>query len=964
MSKLFEQISAYETIKAAFDKVKFSRGAAGIDKVSISDFEMNLDEHISLLRDELLNHVYQPLPLKKFTREKENGESRILHIPAVRDRIVAHAIVRILQPEFERLFHNCSYAYRPGLSAQKAIDRVERNINRGRTWCLTLDIQNFFDTIDRKLLMQRLEPHINCSSTRQLIQLLMESGNTERGLPQGIPLSPLLSNFYLHPLDDRLIRASWNVIRYSDNIVVLDQTKQSVQQAFDWAKEELQQLKLSFHPDKTGITNLEQGFTFLGYTFDKNGKHPARPALKNLGTKMTKLLGRAYELSETELRQKLDAIITGWRNYFKVSDDKQLLQQLDEHHDDIQSAIVRALVAYVSGDHQTAASIVQQSETRHIDQCDAETAFQWGVLCECIGYTSEAFDSYQTVMRLDSHNAEAAFRIGLYYVHRNKLDQAVRFLQKAVQLEPDKALYHFTLGTALKSYSLHGAARKALKRAEELNPSLKHQYKKSFVPKSENIKYSSKDINILLELFQGRKDIYAKQWIRQDGKSGYQTVRSPLTKDLWKQHLDGEHTLGFYPMHSDSTCKHLVFDLDVTRQARDDVVPAENDLDAWRDFIWIHVKKLRQQLQSLAMPYCIENSGYKGLHVWLFFNEPVPASMLVLFARKILDHVTTPPGLHWEYFPNQPHIREGALGCLVKLPFGIHKASSQRCFFLDNQGQPVYELSDAIQHIVKISRNDFETALEKLKTSHQLNKDAVTPQMQKKVDAVFSSCHVLRYLQEKAEREKRLQHMDRITLVSVLGHLGEAGRVKLHDIMKNTLNYDFRITDKWYQRTFGSPVSCPKIRLWQKDIVPAVGCYCTFKDQPGSYPSPVLHADPDFIVKLKKQQKDQKLPPKKQKPKQSQPEQKRRSDTSKKKEPGPALKQKSPAKASKPDLESIVGEYLAVMQQKKEIDEQVKHMESQLDQIVNKLGVNVLQTSIGTLRRVTIDQTQKWVLEL
>jgi len=108
-------------------------------------------------------------------------------------------------------------------------------------------------------------------------------------------------------------------------------------------------------------------------------------------------------------------------------------------------------------------------------------------------------------------------------------------------------------------------------------------------------------------------------------------------------------------------------------------------------------------------------------------------------------------------------------------------------------------------------------------------------------------------LKEKAEKEKQLNHVDRLTILSVFNHLGKAGQQSIHEIIRHTLNYDFRITEKWIQRKRGFPVSCPKIREWQSHITPSVGCYCKFKELPNSYPSPVLHVDPEFIIKIKAQ---------------------------------------------------------------------------------------------------------------
>jgi len=149
MSSLFDQLTSDAALAAAWQKVRSSAGAAGVDGITVQHFEDNVNDKLNVLKGALIDGSFQPLPLKTFTIKKEDGRQRILHIPTVRDRIVAQALVQVMQPVYENIFHNCSYAYRPGLSAKKALDRVERNLERGRVWALNLDIENFFDSVDR-----------------------------------------------------------------------------------------------------------------------------------------------------------------------------------------------------------------------------------------------------------------------------------------------------------------------------------------------------------------------------------------------------------------------------------------------------------------------------------------------------------------------------------------------------------------------------------------------------------------------------------------------------------------------------------------------------------------------------------------------------------------------------------------------------------------------------------------------
>ena len=982
----FQKLLDPELLRTAWSRVRSNAGAPGVDKVSVQDFEDNLEDHLALLRNELLTSTYQPLALKTFTLRKDDGRQRILHIPAVRDRIVAQALVQTLQPVYESLFHNCSYAYRPGLSSQKALDRVERNLQRGRTWALYLDIENFFDSVDRDLLLEILGKTINDKRILRLIRLLLDSFDSEdkRGIAQGLPISPLLSNVYLHQLDDRLIRARWNYVRYSDNIIVLDREESAVQTAFEWIKEELATLKLNFNPDKTRIVHLSTGFSFLGFHFDDKGKKPDEPAFQRINKRVGGLLSKAFEYNDDQIRRKLENILRGWLNYFHLEgkDKKHLFDQLDQAIPDSGNAVpklvLKAVLAFQLGDAENARTIIR---TATVYPDEADLCFQWGVICDVLGLQKEAVDCFLTTFRLSPNHPDAAFHLGLYYLRRHQNDQAIRYLQKAVQENPESALYQFTLGTALQNISLNGAADKALRKAYQMDPSLAKR--KSPVTDSSPIQIpSAEQQHLFLKLFQGREGVFARQWLHEDGKSGYATQRRPMTVKDVLEHVKGKQTLGYYIMRSDNTVKQLVFDIDITKQVRLDILAAPEELEDWRAFAWNDAQLLLKELAAHNMSGVAEDSGYKGMHVWVFFAEPQPAGRVILFARKLLAAVgPAPPGLHREVFPKQTSIAPNALGAMVKLPLGIHKAGNRRCHFVDAKGEPVQAPFDLLAQIHKVSTKDFMNAIESFKASSRLDPDAVDEEDQKKIDLIFLKCNVLRYLAQKAEKEKRLSHTDRLTLLGVLGHIGEAGRFNLHKIIGNTLNYDFRITDKWFQRRRGYPVSCPKIRVWQKDITPAVGCYCEFPDKPGNYPSPLLHADPDWVSKLKK--KEEKM--QKSAASESAPEEKKSAKAEKgelpahePRPPQPADNQKNetkpdsrkktippqPSGSRNNELESLVADYLEALQEKRDLGNRIRRLETGLHKSADRIKSDCIETKMGTLRRLRVNDHFKWLLEL
>lgn len=991
MSTLFDQLTSDTIIAIAWGKVRANAGAAGVDKVTVQQFEENIHEKLRLLKGTLIDGSFQPLALKTFTMKKEDGTQRILHIPTVRDRIVAQALVQVLQPVYEKIFHNCSYAYRPGLSAKKALDRVERNLQRGRLWALNLDIENFFDSVNRDLLLEILGKTIDDKRILRLIRLLLDSFDSEnnQGIAQGLPISPLLSNVYLHQLDDRLIRAQWNYVRYSDNILVLDKEEEKVRTAFEWTKEELAKLQLTFKAEKTTVVHLKDGFSFLGFYFDEKGKRPDRPAFERLDRRIGGLLSKAFEYTDAQMRIKLEGILRGWLNYFHIvtQDKKELLTQIDDTIPGDQALprrLIKAALAFQLGDIETARNELT-ADSVAVPQ-DAKLNFQWGVLCDLLGLQNEAMDSYLTAFRQEPNDPEAAFQIGLYHLKRHRHDQAIRYLQKAVQLEPNIALYQFTLGTALKNFALNGAARKALNKAFELDPALKKiagEKPRAVIPDREKYqRFSDKDVERFIRLFNGREGVHAHQWLNDEGKSGYACIRSPMKAEDVKAHWRGDHTLAIYLMRMDNTVNFLVFDIDVTRQVRTDIVDSEKNLEEWRDFVWSDAHLLLTVLADFGITAVPEDSGYKGVHLWVFFAEPQPARRVLQFARKILTRAgPPPPGLHREIFPGQTTVSEKALGPLIKVPMGVHKLTHRRCEFLSREGEPVEDVFAFLQNIEPLSSKKFLDAIEQTRSTARLDASTVSKEEGEKIDKILAGCNVLRYLQDKAEKEHRLSHIDRLTLLNVLVYVGEAGRQKLHEIISHTTNYDFRITEKWVQRKHGYPVSCPKIRLWQSDITPAVGCYCEFREQAGSYPSPLLHADDEFIIKIKKQidstQKATSPQPAKKPAAQATapdkaPAVEQASQTAEAPVKRPAVQPERTTRPTVPvqsvetgdSLDTIVESYLKLITQKRDMVRELQKVEAQLNELASAHNVDALDTPFGRLRKIKTESGDKWMLEL
>jgi group II intron reverse transcriptase/maturase len=273
MGELLEQVLTPDNLREAWNEVAENRGMPGVDNVSIRRWRRNWEERlINLARDVRANH-YKPAKLRvRRIPKKRRDQYRTLRIPTVTDRVLQRAVLQVLYAIYEPRFLPCSYGYRPGRSLKDAVQAIVDFREQGYTWVLDADIDAYFDSVDQRLLLEQLRRQVDDAALLRLIDQWLERArpapDISKGLPMGGPLSPLLANVHLHPLDQRLLAAGWKVVRYADDFIVLARDQEDVQAAYIATEQMLADLKLRYEPTKTRIVNFEQGFEFLGVTFE------------------------------------------------------------------------------------------------------------------------------------------------------------------------------------------------------------------------------------------------------------------------------------------------------------------------------------------------------------------------------------------------------------------------------------------------------------------------------------------------------------------------------------------------------------------------------------------------------------------------------------------------------------------------------------------------------------------------
>ncbi|WP_232300001.1 group II intron reverse transcriptase/maturase [Colwellia sp. MT41] len=318
----------------AYKQVKKNRGAAGIDGQSIDDFTQNLEKELNQLLLELQEKRYQAQPVKRVEIDKDDGGKHLLGIPTVRDRIVQQCLSTIMTPIFDPHFHPSSYGYRVGRSCSKATLFIRRYNKRH---VVDMDLSKCFDMLDHELILKFVRKRITDGSILNLIKQFLNSGvmvgstfeSSELGSPQGGVISPLLSNIYLDEFDQEMMSRQHRIVRYADDILIFCTSKAGAENALKVASHYLEvTLKLKINERKTHIAHSDTGIKFLGVIIGSNYTRIQEKKLNNFKVKVKQLTKRNGAGNLVTVLKRLNPVLRGFVNYFKIANISSILQQL------------------------------------------------------------------------------------------------------------------------------------------------------------------------------------------------------------------------------------------------------------------------------------------------------------------------------------------------------------------------------------------------------------------------------------------------------------------------------------------------------------------------------------------------------------------------------------------------------------------------------------------------------------
>ena len=336
---LMAQVLTRQNLQGAWEQVRANHGAPGVDGMTVEQFpEFIRSPQWSIVKDKLEAGTYRPQPVRRVYIPKAGGGQRPLGIPTVLDRVIQQALAQVLGPLFEPGFSRFSYGFRPRRGAHDAVRQAREYLKQGYSVAVDMDLAKFFDSVNFDVLMSRVSAKVPDLSVLRLVWRYLRAGvvehgqwsPSEKGVPQGGPLSPLLANIVLHDLDMELEKRGHKFVRYADDFLVLVKSERAGQRVMASLTRFLgKKLRLAITPDKSKVAPLNQ-CRFLGFTFRRKKIVWSDKSVAQFQRRVKELTGRSWGVSMEYRLEKLSEYLRGWMAYFSLSEYYSPVPILDE----------------------------------------------------------------------------------------------------------------------------------------------------------------------------------------------------------------------------------------------------------------------------------------------------------------------------------------------------------------------------------------------------------------------------------------------------------------------------------------------------------------------------------------------------------------------------------------------------------------------------------------------------------
>ncbi len=932
---LYNKIVDRQKLKMAWDKVKRNKPAAGVDEITYEEFEIGLKENLVSLCAELSSHTYEPLPVKLVSLYKGEKERKIA-LFAMRDKVVQQSIAAELVKIYDNHMSEVTYAYRPGRSALQAIDFLDKTLqSKKMLWMMKMDIESFFDNIILETLYSKIKSKLREEDVLELIRISCETSVLEKdgqlkkkklGVYQGSAIAPVLSNIYLLEFDKEFAQKCKVFVRYSDDMLMLGESREELEKIYDCMKIRLQALGLAFNEKKIMLTETDKGLDFLGYHLSSQGKTIPAKAESNLSEKLEKIWFNEKLVLDEKLRKGAE-ILEGWEQYYR---NERKIGSIQEY----------VVIIYC---------------VRHKEQKILETLMErrkefQNIYKEICGYLAKVWKQ-NGYSKMELFEFEDFYELALLdkEILIAKPESICKYYSELLVTESEE-----TWTELMQMYSDVGAYNKAAKIMEYINTfhgkALKVMPNILQQPEIEEsqIDFNSEFIHEYLRIFAGREDTYAKEELGYGRKRCLEQIPEPLTEEVIREHLLGKYTVSTYIQRSNQTVKYLVLDVDISKKAFLNM-DVEEVIRTKLPKAVATVQVIMKILKRMGLKGYVEDSGFRGYHIWVFFTEWIPTRYAVMLAEVIeskLEHREEDVTI--ECFPNKGRIRGGSFGQSIKMPSGVHVRTGKKSKMLEEEFTPVkldkeYLMDIAqfsVQAVKKIvaANSEHATIIDTKEVDENLEGFG---EVSETVSVVLKRCNLMRYLCQKARKTGYLTHFERLSVLYVFGHLGEEGKTFVHTVMEFTLNYQYHVTEKFIQKLPAKPVSCLKLREQYKQITAEYGCSCNFKRTKNCYPSPVLHV----IKSSGEVSEDITIPT---------------SRTLSKEKEQKVVEEINIHKK----VQELAGKIIEMKKQRRGVDKVIQRTELELEQIFNQAGINSLEVDMGVLVRRKTQTGYEWLIEI